>query len=180
MDVKKYMVIDLVMLTIIGLIAVLLKYTADTNHITLFMLDFIVLVVFIAMFRWRFFGSVVIIPLMIILGIVSGNRGGVTLIYFAGSITFLLTNLWFVFLTPKDIASSIYYLSFFVLTGFLSMYLGRSLVAMIVNGDGFLDSFGTYIAYDSLSIVMTVFLLFMLRKNSELFVDYYQVLTEKK
>ncbi len=179
MDIKKYMIFDLVTLTIIGLVAVFLKYYAETNHAVLMMLDFTMIVVFLATIRWSYIGSFILIPMSIFMAILYGGESSSFAIYIGGSITYLLINLWFVKFTSEEIVKDNMFFGLFIFSGFTLMFLGRSVVALLF-GYSFLGSMGTYYFIDSMSILMCILVMLLMKRKRDLYLDFYKLLKEQE
>lgn len=171
-DMKKYRLIDLILLSIIALIAevmanVLLVFYPGAGYF----LSFSILVAMIAIIRWGKVGSIVYVIAglpMIFLG--SGTLLENILIYPIANIFIILNSLIFKFLDRDKLKLNNFYLVLYVLVSYLCLSLGKGLGGFVINGS-FLRNLYQYLVTHLFNIIMVFIALNLIKGKDGLLVD---------
>ncbi len=192
MSLGKYRAIDLAILTFVacGLDAILLFFKSRLAGLTYFWLSCSMIVSLIAMIRWSWWGLIPTIVSAVFYMLFSYYAMGKlltvtadgtilksTVIYAVGTL-FISIEMLYIHLLKKDrICRAGWLLVLYVVIGYLSIVLGRTVVALCF-GDDFLISLVGYLQADSLNIIWTIIILFIANKQDGMLCDQKEYFLE--
>jgi len=168
MSIKKYMTIDIIILT--GIACALEAANVWIVGIfknELFTLSITVAVALIIMMRWKWPAVITAAAGGLVYCLSSFASFEQYLIYGAGNTAILLNLLFFKVINPREVCSSAWLSALFCITGFVSVLIGRTLFSLVAVFD-----FANIIllaASDALNIVMGLIIILIARRQKGLF-----------
>lgn len=174
---RTYKFIDVATFSILaGVFEYIGVYALKMYEFPYFSLSLFLSLTLICMMRWNY--------LSLILAIICGgvycfaNDGSVNnyLIYIFGNAFLLLNLLWFI-KGKKKIKDKLALTVMFIITGYLSICLGRSLVSMIL-GESFFPVLLGFLGTETINLVLTLFVVLIARRQKGLFTDQIEYIKE--
>lgn len=134
----------------------------------LFTLSVILPITLIVTMRWKGWAIIPAILGGITYCIVCGANASQYLIYGAGNAFAVLNLFWFKLKSPKAIKSSLVFCMLFVLSGYIFINLGRTLMSMFFEQQ-FLQTLLSFLAIDLLNVFIAFLVIAIARKQNGLF-----------
>jgi hypothetical protein len=163
---KGYRSLDLAVFTILMVVFEFVGVKATLWFDELYTVSLFFTIALIVMMRWGAWSVITVIAGALTYCLVNQAVWENYLVYLGGAL-FLLFNLFW-FLLGKEKIRQGYYTFLYVLSGFLLVELGRSLIALIVYGKFPLIG---YLGTDVLTLALTILIIHLVRKQSGLFED---------
>jgi hypothetical protein len=196
---RKFMIIDLLILTAIGLVIEAVSlifqfrygssgfYRIGENIYYYFPISItlVPVVIFIAIFRWDLKGVIVAFPLTLATCIIHSFfnpekvSGYIYVVYLVGTLLVALNVLWFQLLSKNKMSKNLLIIIAYTLTGYLLIACGRSLVALFY-GIEFIATLYEFLVQDLLSIVIGTVVIVIIYFQKTILVDIDQYLLSIK
>lgn len=185
MSKRKFMIIDLILLTTIGIIlevlGIVVSIKLKKNPEDFWYISLSIVIVLIGMFRWGKVGFLITFPLnlatCITYSILKHIEFYYYLIYLIGSSLIILNLLWFKIIDKKIISKRLGYCVLYSLTGYLLVAFGRTLVSICI-GFKFIDSLKVFIFGDVFSMVIGAIIMMIVYNQKTILVDIDDYLLE--
>ncbi len=174
---EQYVAIDLFILTLIMCVlewAIRAALNVYPNEI--YTISIVLPIALIAIMRHGAWGVLVAIAGGLVCCIISGARADLYLIYAVGNSFIASTLLWFKRPGKESIRKNIGLIVVYVITGYLSMNLGKSILAFILGYQPFFAILVRFLTTDALVAVMSVIILLVARRQDGVFEDQMQYL----
>ncbi len=168
LTIKKFMMFDLLVLTVMAIIADVLGYFASRQAFAFLYIALSIPVMLIAYIRWDI--KALIIPVLIMVLHLILYRGGTFLaqsIYVLSILSTALSMIWFKFIRRDGIKDEFILLSTYYLTAYIALFMFHVL-AMAVSGE---IQWVTLIIRHSVNVILGWLILFIASKQQDLLVD---------
>lgn len=196
---RKFMIIDLLILTAIGLVIEVVslifqfkygssgfyKIGEDIYYYFPISITLVPVVILIAIFRWNLKGVIVALPLTLSTCIIHNFfnsqevSGYIYVVYLVGTLLVALNTLWFKLIEKQKMSKNLPLIIAFTLTGYILIASGRSLVAVIYHIP-FLATLYEFLVQDLLSLVIGVVVIVIIYFQKTILVDIDQYLLSIK
>lgn len=165
----EYRAFDIVLFTILMIVfeTIAVKAIGWFNEIYAISLFFAINL--IVMMRWGAWSIVTILAGAVTFCLANGGSTNNYLVYIIGDLFLLSGLLWFK-IGKNQIRTNSYFLILFVISSFIMVELGRSLVAMFL-GSSFISIFIGFLGTDSLNCLLALLIIFIARKQDGVFED---------
>ncbi|MEX1377490.1 MAG: hypothetical protein AB1Z23_08435 [Eubacteriales bacterium] len=169
---EQYVLIDMIILSLI-LIALEIagKLVLNAFPRELFTISLVLPITLIAMMRHGAIGSALAVIGAVVYCALNSASWDVYIIYIVGNLFIVINLLWFRFWGKELIRISLLLVVFYVLSGYILMNLGRSVLAFTFGYKPFFDNMVRYFTTDALSGVMAVVILWVARRQDGVFED---------
>jgi len=176
---KTYRLIDLLILTGLLVIFEMLTSIAPSWFSEKYYISLFFSLSLIVLMRWNAWAIITILAGTVVFCF--QNQGGLQnyVIYIVGNLFILCNLLWFI--KGKKIFKKNHIVLFYVISGYLFVEIGRSLVALFFDAPFFSTLIG-FLGTDLLNVLLTLLIVFIVRRQDGLFEDqiiYLKRISEK-
>ena len=173
---KTYRSIDLSILAVLMIVFEVISINALAYFDQIFYFTSFYIIAYVAMVRWDKFSFVIPIVHGITYCLACNGNINSLIVYVVGNLFIMINLLWFI--KGKKIIKNTYALICFIFTGFLAVVLGRSIVSMCfdLGNISFLDVFVGYIQSNTLSILLSIIILIIAKKQNGVLEDQKEYL----
>lgn len=169
---QQYVLIDLIILTAIMCILMWAgKLARDAFPKEIFTISIVMPITLIAMMRHGALGVVTAAVGGLVYCIINGAKADIYLVYIIGNSFIYINILWFKKISKQRIKQNIGLIIMYVISGYVLMNIGRSVLSLIFGYAPFIANTVRYFTTDALSAVMAIVIVLIANKQDGIFED---------
>ncbi len=168
LTIKKFMTIDLTVLTVLAIIVDVIGYFASQSALTFLYVALSIPLLMMAFIRWNKYAFSMVIVVVILHAILYHSGSALaTILYLIGFPATMITMLWFKMFPQNRIRHEVLLLTLYYTTGYLALFLFH-IMAMSVLGD---IQWITLLIRHSFNFIFGWFILWIISRQQDLLVD---------
>lgn|GEM_PF-1295826 len=169
MTIRKFMTIDLIVLSVMALVVDIIGYYASKSALVFFYVSLSIPIMMIAYIRWGIKGISINVLAILVYTVMYQNFDLVPMLLYAVSIlSVALSMIWFKIVKKNHIKDEFLLLTLYYLTGYLSLFIIQAISQMIISNE---IQWITLTARHSINFLLGWVILFIASKQQDFMVD---------
>ncbi len=169
MTIRKFMTIDLIVLSVMALVVDIIGYFASKSALVFFYVSLSIPIMMIAYIRWGIKGMFINVLAIIVYTIMYQNFDLVPMLLYAASVLSIgLSMVWFKFVKKNHIKDEFLLLTLYYLTGYLFLFIIQAGSQLIISNE---IQWITLTARHSINFLLGWVILFIASKQQDFMVD---------
>ena len=177
MTIKKFMTMDLIVLSILAIIVDVIGYFASKSDLVFFYISLSIPIMLIAYIRWGYKAFVINIVVLLLHLVLYGTTKVLgTMIYSISILSLAIAMVWFRIVSRSSIKKEVFLITLYFLTGYLTLFLMQALAQYAISKD---VQWTTLIIRHAVNIVLGWVILMIASRQEDLMVDMHQYLLKQ-